>query len=168
MRTEEPLVVRNHYGAGRTVYLSPRVASIYLVEGQHVARQILREAIGWAANAPSYITTTAPRSVEIVANRQEAGSRVIIHFINFSVGAPLPTGVVDFPEGGVPIAGPSWTTYDGAIVLAPIECEVALESPPRAVQRVPLGESLPFTWESGRVRFILRDLAVSATVAIDL
>ena len=166
--TGEPLVVRNCYGAGRTVYLSPRIASGYLLEGQHVARQVLRESIGWARNAPSCISSSAPASVEIVVNRQEAKQRVIVHFVNFSVPASLPTGVVDFPEGGVPIAGPSWTTYDQCIPLAPIECAVALDSVPRTVYLVPSGQELPFSWEAGRVGFKLTELAISATVAIEL
>lgn len=166
--TGEPLVVRNHYGSGRTVYLSPRIASTYLVEGQQVARGILREAIRWVANAPSVVSTDAPRSVEVIVNRQDASRRVVVHFVNFSVPAPLPTGVVDFPEGGVPVVGPSWTTYDEPIQLAPIECSLALENPPRAARLVPGCEAVPFTWDKGRIHFTLRDLAVNATVAIDL
>jgi len=110
------------------VYVAARIGTAYAEAGYHHLRRCLHAAMDWAARRPPPLTTDAPMSVETVLNMQPG--RRVLHLLNFTVRAPFPTSVMDFPGAGLGPIRKSWVAYDEIIPLHDLHVRIPADVPP--------------------------------------
>jgi hypothetical protein len=127
--TDDPAIVENAYGKGRTVY----AAAPLEVEPHSSQRDVFAGLVTGLLARPPAFEADAPPSVEVTLFRQSEKSRLVAHLINVQADAPpVPVhgirltirpgkakvrAVVSEPDG----APLPWRALDGAIVIdAPI------------------------------------------------
>ena len=163
--TGEPLMIANRYGEGRCVYVAARIGTAYAEAGYHHLRRCLHDAMDWAARRPPPLTTDAPMSVEILLNTQPG--RRVLHLFNFTVRAPFPTSVMDFPGAGLGPIRKSWMAYDEIIPLHDLHIRIPADVPPRRVYSVPDGQDIPIRTVGGEVELTVPRLADAATICLE-
>jgi type 1 glutamine amidotransferase len=84
------LLVRSH-GKGRVVYAGAALGALYARFSHADNRQILVNAVQWAAGGPPLIGARAPETVEVVAWQDSRERRTVIHVVN-RTGAGLGQG----------------------------------------------------------------------------
>lgn len=80
--TAHPSLLAHQAGAGRVVYAAAELGAMYHRFSLGHVRQLLIDATVWAASAPPPISASAPETVEVVAWRDEAARRTILHVVN--------------------------------------------------------------------------------------
>jgi hypothetical protein len=77
--TDMPAIVMTQYGQGRVVYISGEPEANYCVLGHKPYRQLLLNALRWAAREVPGIVPHAPLNTEVVFRRKE--QQQIVHFL---------------------------------------------------------------------------------------
>jgi len=80
--TDHPGIVAHTYGKGRVVYFPAPIDAVYGEYGHPDYRQLLVNAVRWAANAPVPVEVQAPLTVEAVSWLQGGGERLVVHLLN--------------------------------------------------------------------------------------
>jgi hypothetical protein len=80
--TEYPAFLTRELGRGRVVYASATLGAMYSRYSLPDVRQLILNAVTWAAGTPPPLSATAPETVEIVPWRDSATRRTILHLIN--------------------------------------------------------------------------------------
>jgi hypothetical protein len=163
--TAEPLVVKNNYGKGCCVYISPRAGGAYIKYGYNKAREILYTAIKLAAQTNPMLETTAPMAVETVLQKQ--GNRVVLHFLNYANRPAISWKVTDFPPVGLGGMDKSSTIYDEVIPIYGIKNSISLSKQPKHIYTVPEGKSIEFSYDGKAVSFELEKLNDVCSVCIE-
>jgi type 1 glutamine amidotransferase len=95
------LVVRRH-GKGRVVYAGAALGAIYAGYSHADNRQLIANAVEWAAGGPSPVTARAPETVEVLAWHDAGSRRTIIHVVN-RTGAGLGQGEGAVMHEAIPV-----------------------------------------------------------------
>ncbi len=90
-RTDTPAITVRTHGKGRVVYAAAALDAIYKRFSHADIRQLLVNAVKWAAGAPLPVSAEAPETVEILPWRDEKSKQTVIHVIN-RTGAGLAQG----------------------------------------------------------------------------
>ncbi len=88
--TPYPAMVMHRMGKGRVVYLPQQLGEAYQDYGHPDLRQLLVNAVRWAAGSQPAIQLKAPGTVEMVAWGTPEGRRVI-HLVNRTSAGPMRT-----------------------------------------------------------------------------
>lgn len=96
-----PLVVTHEYKKGRAVYFAIKPGAQYATNGIPWARELLDQAVRWAAGAPLPIRADVPNCIEVNAFRQAPTNRLLVHLVNFQ-SAPFRTMKPFFGKETVP------------------------------------------------------------------
>jgi hypothetical protein len=90
-RTDFPAITMRTHGKGRVVYVAAPLGALYTRFNHGDFRQLLLNAVTYAAAVPAPVVARAPETVEIVAWRNAATQQTILHILN-RTGAGLPQG----------------------------------------------------------------------------
>ncbi len=90
-RTAWPSLTAREHERGRVVYASAALGAMYKRFSHADTRQLIVNAVKWAAGGPPPVTAQAPETVEMIPWRDERGKRTIIHVLN-RTGAGLAQG----------------------------------------------------------------------------
>jgi uncharacterized membrane protein len=87
VETDRPAIVAHTFGKGRAVYFSAQVGAMYAMSSYWETKQLLANAVRWAANAAAPVELAAPLCVELTAWDQTADgpsgkNRRVIHLVN--------------------------------------------------------------------------------------
>lgn len=82
IETDRPAVVANTFGRGRAVYFSAQIGAMYATASYWEAKQLLANAVRWAAAQPAPVLVEAPLCVEVTAWDQADHNRRVIHLVN--------------------------------------------------------------------------------------
>ncbi|HUF64193.1 MAG TPA: beta-galactosidase trimerization domain-containing protein [Verrucomicrobiales bacterium] len=104
-----PAILTSTFGKGRVVYFTAGIDAAYYLYAYPYQRELLRNAVEWAAGSPPPIAVEAPMCVHAVAMRQHRdGERVIVHLyndVNTTAFHALPDYDVPLREEVLPIHG---------------------------------------------------------------
>lgn len=95
------LTIRDHE-RGRVVYASAALGAMYKRFSHADTRQLIVNAVKWAAGGPPPVTAEAPETVEVIPWRDEPGQRTIIHVLN-RTGAGLAQGEGAMMHEAIPV-----------------------------------------------------------------
>lgn len=80
--TNHPGIVAHTYGKGRVVYFPAPIDAVYGEYGHPDYRNLLVNAVRWAANAPVPVEVEAPLTVEAISWHQGGGEGLVVHLLN--------------------------------------------------------------------------------------
>jgi hypothetical protein len=95
------LMVRN-YGEGRVVYASAALGAIYARFSHADNRQLIANAVQWAAGVSPLVSARAPETVEVVAWQDARDRKTVIHVVN-RTGAGLGQGEGAVMHEAIPV-----------------------------------------------------------------
>lgn len=110
LETDYPTVVASRAGRGRVVYFANQVDRLVYTHGHTDFRRLFANAVRWAAGGEPLVTTSAPPSVHVSANRVPDG--YVVHLVNTTlsghraVSEPVPLYDVELTvrlESGRPV-----------------------------------------------------------------
>lgn len=87
-RTEFAALAVRPAGKGRVVYLSSPQGAVYRRYNHPDQKQLLANAVTWAAGGPPLVSADGPGTLEVIAWRDDRGKETIIHLINRTGGGP--------------------------------------------------------------------------------
>mgnify|MGYP005840347601 CR=1 FL=1 len=135
--TDEPSIVLNHYGKGKSLYITANLNLSY-PELQGVFMNMVNVLLP----EKKQLQTNAPGAVEITVFRKKEENRCLVHLVNFQELLP-----------NIPV-------YD-------IQIRLRLETAPGKVLRLPEEEEICFSYEDGYLGFHVSRLETYALYAID-
>jgi hypothetical protein len=110
-----PGIVENRFGAGRAIYIAPRLGEMYARYPYASWRRLMQKALDRVAPAPAPVEVKAPLCVSAYAWEQPQNNRWVIHLLNDLDEAGRTRGRMgggknDFPgsrprEGTIPVEG---------------------------------------------------------------
>jgi hypothetical protein len=77
-----PALVARRQGKGRVVYAGAALGAIYTQHSHADNRQLIVNAVQWAAGVAPPVTARAPETVEVVAWQDARDRQVIVHVVN--------------------------------------------------------------------------------------
>jgi hypothetical protein len=109
--TPYPAAVTNIYGKGRVVYFPQPLGHAYHDYGHPDLRQLLENAVRWAAGEGPAVEVKCPETVEVVLWEEPEGTRYL-HLVNRTAGGPVRTKASVITEE-IPVFGLEVTTRFG-------------------------------------------------------
>jgi uncharacterized membrane protein len=105
VETDRPAIVAHTFGKGRAVYFSAQVGAMYAMSSYWETKQLLANAVRWAANAAAPVELEAPLCVELTAWDQTADgpsgkNRRVIHLVNVQSDISRTVSIKGGWEGG--------------------------------------------------------------------
>ena len=80
--TDHPAFLWRKVGRGRVIYAAAPLGTMYFRYSLPSVRQLIVNAVEWAAAAPPPITAKAPATVEVVPWHDAANGRTVLHLVN--------------------------------------------------------------------------------------
>lgn len=77
-----PSISIHQYGKGRVVYFSAPIDAVYAEYGHPDYRNLLANAVRWAAGEAPLVEAQAPLGLEIVPRQSNDGKRLTVHLLN--------------------------------------------------------------------------------------
>ncbi len=155
--TDNPVLVTNRFGKGRSVYLAGKFAASYRVHAHPLLHKVMLRAVRWAGGRPT-VEVDAPPSVEVNAYDQPAEGRRIVHLVNYQA-VPMRavlTGREPLAERILPV--------HGLMVTA----RVPRGRKVRKVYLAPDKKRLKWTQETGsRIRITVPEVHIHGMVVVE-
>ncbi len=82
VETGRPAIVANSYGQGRAVYFASQIGAMYATSSYWEAKQLVTNAVHWAAGQAAEVEVDAPLCIEVTAWDQPETHRRVIHLVN--------------------------------------------------------------------------------------
>jgi len=146
IETDQPGLLWQRYGQGRTAYFPWPVDALFFDLSLPEHRSLLAHAVEQVSKGGRQVGTNAPPQVEIIVGAQPATGRTIVHLINYS--------------------GHQERSFHGPLEIRDIRIEVAEASGKTRAFSVQSGEALPIQVAEGRLTFTLPRLGLFDMVVL--
>lgn len=145
-KTAYPAVVKNN----GCIYFGHPIFEIHNLSAPRWCKTLFHNALAMLLGEP-LVRHNGPGSLEVTLNDQPNEKRRIVHLMHY------------IPER----RSTTMDVIEDVIPLFDIELSIAVPARPQAVELVPGGDSIPFTFEAGRVTFTLPRLHGHQMVSIN-
>lgn len=150
--TGVPALTVRDYGKGRVVYAGASLGSIYKRFSHADTRQLIVDAVMWAAKGEPPVSAVAPETVEVIPWRDEQRKQTIVHLVNRT--------------GAGPAQGSGLVVHE-AIPVHDITVEIAKELAGAKATAQPSGRRLPAKWVGDRMQVQVERLDIWETLVIE-
>ncbi len=165
MQTAHPAVVTRQYGKGRVVYFAGLPERAYFQRHYIHCRQMLVNAVRWAADAPPPVELAGGGGLKLTAFRQPALGRLVAHIVNLQAvpGHEVKPGPI---EGAGQL---NWAYPIEEIVPAhSVQVRIASDgNPPRRVYLAPEGTDLAYDVQDGWIRVTVPTVHYHTMVVVE-
>jgi hypothetical protein len=144
--SDNPALVLNQIGAGRTAYVPSLIGDFYNRFKMADYQMLIDSLVRWAHAEPLAMSVDCPQTVEVELRHSADGSQLLIHFVNNTGDMQRPIAEI------IPIRD----------VRVRLRCAA-----PKRVRALRAGVDLAFAYDDGQVEFVLPELGVYELVVVE-